>query len=188
MLRGLLKRLTDRLSPAVDKITSSPFVQRYLPALADPDLWHLNRHSAARAVAIGLFCGLIPGPLQALAAILLCMALRANVPLAVATTFYTNPLTIVPLYVIAYEYGRLFFPEADASVGWALPKSAGLIDWFPELLHWMAQLGKPLAVGLVLLAITLAAIGFAAVHLAWRYYTIAAWRKRARPRDDANRA
>jgi len=111
MLRGLLKRLTDRLSPAIDKITSSPFVLRYLPALADPDLWHLNRHSAARAVAIGLFCGLIPGPLQALGSILLCMALRANVPLAVATTFYTNPLTIVPLYVVAYEYGRLFFPE-----------------------------------------------------------------------------
>jgi len=43
----------------------------------------------------------------------------------------------------------------------------------------MAQLGKPLAVGLVLLALTLAVIGFAAVHLAWRYYTIAAWRKRA---------
>jgi uncharacterized protein (DUF2062 family) len=188
MLRRLLKRLTDRLSPAIDKITSHPFVLRYLPALADPDLWHVNRHSVARAVAIGLFCGLIPGPVQALASLLMCMVLRANVPLAIATTLYSNPFTIVPLYVVAYEYGRLFFPDAEASVGWTLPKAAGLADWFPELLHWMAQLGKPLAVGLVLLAVTLAAVGFAAVHLGWRLYTIAAWRKRARMRDDATRA
>ena len=66
MLRRYFARWTDRLSPAIDRITANPTVQRYFPALADPDLWHLNRRSAARAVAVGLFCGLIPGPLQAL--------------------------------------------------------------------------------------------------------------------------
>jgi hypothetical protein len=124
MLRGLLKRLTDRLSPAVDKITSSPFVLRYLPALADPDLWHLNRHSAARAVAIGLFCGLIPGPLQALGSILLCMALRANVP----SRSHRSRTRSIPLYVVAYSTAAVL-PEADAASDGACP-FAGLIDWF----------------------------------------------------------
>ena len=86
----------------------------------------MNRRSAARAVAIGLFCGLIPGPLQALAAVVACLVIRANFPIAVVTTFYTNPFTIVPLYVIAYEYGRLFFPNAPPSVAWSLPPSSGL--------------------------------------------------------------
>ena len=110
MPRHLFRRMTGRLQPAIDRITSHPWVLRYLPAVADPDLWHLNRRSAARAVAVGLFCGLIPGPLQALAAILCCLVVRANFPVAVVTTFYTNPLTIVPLYVLAYEYGNLFLP------------------------------------------------------------------------------
>lgn len=182
MLRRRLSRWAGKVQPAIDAITSHPLVLRYFPALADPDLWHLNRRSVARAVAVGLFCGLIPGPLQAIGAILCCLLFRANFPLAVATTLYTNPLTIVPLYVVAYEYGRLLFPDAPASVGWSLPRSAGLSEWFPALLHWMAQLGKPLAVGLLLLAATLAAVGWGIVRLAWRCHAVAAWRRRARTR------
>ena len=41
---------------------------RWLAPFAGPllhhRLWHLNRHSAAGAFAVGLFCGLIPGPFQ----------------------------------------------------------------------------------------------------------------------------
>ena len=126
MLRRHIAQVTGRLQPAVDRITSNPWIRRNFPALADPDLWHVNRRSAARAVAIGLFCGLIPGPLQALAAIVACLVIRANFPIAVVTTFYTNPFTIVPLYLIAYEYGRLFFPNAPPSVACSLPPSFGL--------------------------------------------------------------
>lgn len=185
MPRRLLKGVTARLAPAIDQVTSHPFVRRYLPALADPDLWHLNRRSVARAVALGLFCGLIPGPVQALAALGACLWLRANVPLAIVTTFYTNPFTIVPLYVIAYEYGRLLFPDAPASAGWTLPPSAGVAQWFPALLQWMASLGKPLAVGLVLLAFTLAGAGWTAVRVGWRCHVVHAWRRRVRARSAA---
>ncbi len=69
MARTLLRRLTRRLEPYVDRITDHPGVQRYAPRLADPDLWHLNRRSCARAVAIGLFSGLIPGPIQVIGSI-----------------------------------------------------------------------------------------------------------------------
>ncbi|MEP7328940.1 MAG: DUF2062 domain-containing protein [Betaproteobacteria bacterium] len=182
MPRRLFNRLTSRLQPAVDKVTSNPWVQRYLPSLADPDLWHLNRRSAARAVAVGLFCGLIPGPLQIAAAILLCMTIRANFPVAVITTLYTNPLTIVPLYVVAYEYGSLFFPGAAPASQLAMPPSTGLMDFAPALFHWMTQLGKPLALGLVLLAVTLAAIGWVVVRVGWRCHTVWTWRRRARLR------
>lgn len=182
MPRRLFSALTSRVQPAIDRIKSHPAVLRYLPAIADPDLWHLNRRSAARAVAVGLFCGLIPGPLQAAGSIILCLVLRANVPVAVVTTFYTNPFTIVPLYVVAYEYGRLFFPDAAPSGAWTLPPSAGLSEWIPAFLHWAAELGKPLAVGLVLLATTLAALGWATVHVVWRWIAVLAWRRRARLR------
>ena len=46
----------------------------------------------------------------------------------------------------------------------------------------MADLGKPLAVGIVLLALTLSVIGFVVVRLVWRWHVIASWRRRARRR------
>ncbi len=182
MPRRLLKDFTARWQPAVDRITSHPWIRQYLPALADPDLWYINRRSASRAVAIGLFCGLIPGPLQVLSAIIVCLFVRAQFPIAVITTFYTNPFTIVPLYVVAYEYGRLFFPGAPPMPKFDVPLASGMTEWLPALMQWMGQLGKPLALGLPLLAVTLAAIGFVLTRVLWRCHAVWSWRRRARQR------
>jgi uncharacterized protein (DUF2062 family) len=182
MARTLLRRLTRRLEPYVDQVTGHPWVQRYAPRLADPDLWQLNRRSSARAVAIGLFSGLIPGPFQVLGAVGLSILLRANFPLAAITTLYTNPLTIVPLYLLAYQYGGLFI-DGDQKVSALSPPDFSLSPaYVMELMHWMAQLGKPLALGLLLLAVTLAAVGYVAVRLAWRCQTVWLWQRRARLR------
>jgi uncharacterized protein (DUF2062 family) len=45
-------------------------------------------------------------------------------------------------------------------------------------LRWTWSMGTPLAVGLVALALGLAALGYACVHIGWRAYVIRAWRKR----------
>lgn len=182
MLRQALRRWIERLKPSVEKITRHPWVVRYVPALSDPDLWQLNRRSTSRAVAVGLLCGLIPGPIQVAGAIGLSLLWRANFPLAAITTLYTNPFTIVPLYVVAYEYGRLFFPGAPHAVSVSPPDYTGWSSYLPALVAWMSELGKPLALGLVLLAFTLAAIGFCAVRLAWRWHVVSSWRRRARLR------
>ena len=49
-----------------------------------------------------------------LAALLLAIPLRKNMPVALIVTLYTNPLTIVPLYVLAYGYGRCCCPASTA--------------------------------------------------------------------------
>ena len=184
MLRKLLREWIERLKPSVQKVTRHPWVVRYVPALSDPDLWHLNRRSTARGVAVGLFCGLIPGPVQVGGAILLSLLWRANFPLAAITTLYTTPFTIVPLYLVAYEYGRLFFPDAPSVASVAPPPFSELETWLPALAAWMTELGKPLVLGLVLLALTLATAGWIAVRLAWRCHVVASWRRRARRRGE----
>jgi uncharacterized protein (DUF2062 family) len=136
-----------------------------------PNLWHLNRRSVSGAVAIGLFSGLVPGPLQMLTALILAVPLKKNVPVAMIVTLYTNPFTIVPLYVLAYGYGVLLLPGEHA----ALPASMDL--------NALVALGKPLLVGLVALGCTLAVLGYVAVQLAWRAWVIAAWRARAKRRQ-----
>jgi len=125
-------------------------------------------------VAIGMFCGMIPGPFQMLSALLMSIPLRQNIPVALAVTFYTNPFTIVPIYLIAYGYGRLFVDGGD------LPQGFAPDAWNPSALwEWMLSLGKPLAVGLVALALTLALLGYFAAIIAWRLHVVRAWRQRA---------
>ena len=152
--------------------------------LHHPNLWHLNRHSVAGGVAIGLFAGLVPGPFQMLTAALFAISLKKNLPVALATTIYTNPFTIPPLYLLAYGYGRLLLGVGHTPAEIA-PFAWNWSDWIGSseaLLHWTLSLGKPLAVGLVALALTLAVAGYFAVQIGWRVYITLAWRARARHR------
>ena len=152
--------------------------------LHHPNLWCLNRQSVAGGFAIGLFAGLVPGPLQMLTAMLLAVPLRKNLPIALVTTLYTNPFTIAPLYLLAYAYGRLLMGSHHQPVkiepfewDWA-----HWIDSAQALAQWALSLGPPLAVGLGALALTLAAMGYCAVQLAWRAYVVIQWRARRRRR------
>ena len=163
-----------RYLPTPEAILAKPWCAPFRPWLGHPSLWHLNQRSLPGAMAIGLFCGLIPGPFQMLAALILCIPLRKNIPVALAVTLYTNPFTIVPLYVIAYEYGRLLVGDG------AVPRHLVPDGWdFSGLWQWMLDLGKPLAVGLIALALTLALVGYLAAKLAWRLHVVRAWRRRA---------
>lgn len=161
--------------PEPEAILARRWAAPFRPWLGHPNLWHLNRRSVPGAVAIGLFCGLIPGPLQMLGAFLLAVPLRCNVPVALAMTFYTNPLTIVPLYLIAYAYGRAILGQSGPQphitpYEW---------DWsLAAFWQWAMSLGKPLGIGLLALALTLAVLGYFITELAWRLYVVAAWRRR----------
>ena len=132
----------------------------------------------ANAVAVGLVCGLIPAPLQAVAAALACLAFRGNFPLAVITTFYTNPFTIVPLYVVAYHFGKWFVPATGNAPIPIPPDLSFDLDGIASFLHWIESMGTSLAVGLPLLAATLGLLGFITVHVLWRWHAIRAWRRR----------
>lgn len=166
--------------PDHDKIRDNRWLAIFGDALRHPRLWHLNRHSAAGAVAIGLFCGLIPGPFQMLIAALVCIACRVNLPLALVTTLYTNPLTIVPLYLVAFGLGELVTGTSGGQfVGPPEWQSQGLVTWAGQIADWMVRLGRPLFVGLALLATLLAVAGYALVRGAWRWYLVRAWRRRS---------
>lgn len=174
------KYLPDR-----DTVRSSRLAKPFGSWLHQPNLWCLNRRSVSGAVAIGLFCGLIPGPLQMLGALLLAIPLRKNIPVALIVTLYTNPVTIVPLYVIAFEYGRLLLGLDHAAAG-ITPFVFDWSDWLGSMRAlgaWMLGLGRPLALGLMALALTLAALGYIAVEIGWRAHVRAAWRARKQRRS-----
>lgn len=111
---------------------------------------------------------------------------RVNLPVALLTTLYTNPFTILPFYVMAYELGSwVLGAENSSSVAMHLP-DLQWNDWFVPLLHWMLSLGKAFAVGLPLLAVSLAIIGYWAVRLAWRGWVVWALSRRRARRMNGN--
>jgi len=172
----------------VDKIREVKALSLFGEALFHPALWHLNRRSAAGGVAVGLFCGLIPGPLQILGAAIACLVARVNLPVAIVSTLYTNPFTIVPLYLLAYQIGSFVLgtrggTPAAPPPDWdwrAMVASANAVG------EWMLGLGAPLALGVFLLACLLSATGYFLVRAAWSLHLRNAWQKRRQRRRGAS--
>jgi uncharacterized protein (DUF2062 family) len=173
MRQRLKKYLPDHHS-----IHANRWLRPFASTLLHPRLWHLNRRSAAGAVAAGMFCGLIPGPLQMIGAALCALVFRVNLPLALFVTLYTNPLTIVPLYVVAYQIGRLISGDSSSFVAPPAFDPTSFVGWTTAMQGWMLAAAQPLAIGLVVLAVALAALGYLLTLLVWRIVLLRAWRRR----------
>jgi uncharacterized protein (DUF2062 family) len=174
------RKYFKRFLPDHDTILQSRWLRPFGARLQHPNLWHLHRRSVAGGVGIGMFAGLIPGPFQMIGAALLAVLFRANLPVAMFTTLYTNPFTIAPLYFVAYELGAFVTGHHDGvnSTRFALP-DLNWGNWFSVLFDWFASLGKPFAIGLPLLAVTLGIVGYFAVRVFWYVMVVVAWRRRA---------
>ena len=179
------RKLFKKYLPSHERVRNHRHMARFGGFLRHPNLWHLNRQSVAGGVAVGLFSGLVPGPFQMLVAALLAVPLRVNLPVALATTLYTNPFTIGPLYVLAYLIGRFIIGGDGAPISpppemrWS--QLGASLDAF---VAWMLSMGAPLAVGLLALALAFAALGYAGVRIGWRAHVIRAWRKRRQARGE----
>src|SRR6267378_2261719 len=175
------RKFFQKYLPSHEAIRNNRHIARFGTFFLHPNLWHVNRRSVSGGVAAGMFAGLVPGsnPVQFTLAALLAVAFRVNLPVAVAVTLYTNPLTIGPIYVIAYWIGTLLVPGDSApfshppGLDWS-----NLGAWLRASLEWMLSLGKPLAVGLVVLAVGVAIAGHVVVQPGWRTQVVLAWRRR----------
>jgi uncharacterized protein (DUF2062 family) len=125
-----------------------------------------------------MFCGLIPGPLQMLGAAICALIFRVNLPLAMFVTLYTNPFTIVPLYLVAYQIGRLAIGESNGFFAPPAFSATDFIGWTSAMETWMLAVAKPLGIGLILLASGLAVLGYFATRAAWRVYLVRARQRR----------
>jgi len=140
--------------------------------LHDPRLWHFSRRSTVRGLAAGAFYAFVPVPWQMLLAATTAAWLRFNLPVAVAMVWITNPLTIPPIVFANYRFGAwlLGSPAAD----WTFEPS---LDW---LLQRAGDIGWPLLVGSMAMAVLAGIATFAIAHLLWRWHIVARFRGRRR--------
>ena len=75
-----------RWLPTREQLKASRWLRPVAHRLDDESLWHFDRGSVARAVAIGLFFGFLVPVAQFLLAIAAAIALRGNIAIAAAAT------------------------------------------------------------------------------------------------------
>ena len=182
----MLRKFIRKVLPSHESVLNNRHIARLGPRLQHHNLWHLNRRSVAGGVAVGMFAGLVPGsnPVQFTVGAVLAVAFHVNLPLAALITLYSNPFTIVPLYYTAFRLGQLVLMQSDGG----LPPMAlglegkGFLEWIPAAIEWLASVGKPLVIGLPLLAILLAAVSYLLVDGAWRLSVRWQWQRRRQRR------
>jgi hypothetical protein len=138
--------------------------------IQEPNLWHINRHSVARAFLVGVWFCFIPMPFQMLASALLAIWFNANLPLAVALVWISNPVTMPPIFYFNYKLGA-----------WML--SRPLLDFeFSPSLAWVSErlldIGIPLYLGSLVVATVSACFAYVIIQLLWRRQVRANWRLR----------
>ena len=142
--------------------------------LHDAALWSLNRRTVSGGVGLGLFIALVPVPLQMVVAAVVAVAARVNLPIAVAMVLATNPLTVPPLYWVAYEVGAVMLQRPPLGLD-GIPG----LSWF---LDAIGQIWQPLLLGLLIIGAGAGAIGYVGVRVLWRIEVARRWARRHRQR------
>lgn len=177
----MLKFLRSRI-PNREQITRNRWLRWLAPFLGHPRLWHWSRRGVALGVAIGMFFGLLTPiaqiPLSAAASIVL----RANIPVAAASTLVTNPVTFAPIYYAAYKLGIWVTGERGSLETYAEHPPDFGADPDPQIGFWqrIGNLGFPLLVGLSITATVAGLASYALISLGWYWHVkYKRWRKRA---------
>lgn len=167
--RWLARYMPEREAMAKNKYLA-PIAHRFL----SPELWRFTRRSVPRGVALGLFSAFIIPVGQIFVAAFLALPARANVPLAAAVTFVTNPFTIAFWLVVANQVGS-FMLRIDAATAQMASAKAGS-SWWVYIVEAF-QVAGVTVVGFLVLAIVTSAVGYLVSSAIWRLMVA---RKRAK--------
>ena len=163
-------------APKREELAESRWLRPFGTRVLQSDLWRFTRRSVPRGVAVGLWIGifaLVPG-IQIVGSALLSIPFRANIPIAAAMTFLTNPFTTPFLLGASWFVGNSLglgghrgVPGREASLG-----------------EWMAWLFSDAALatvsGLFIIASVTAALSYFLSIWVWRWWQGRKWRRRGR--------
>jgi len=167
------KRMFKKYLPSPEKIRQNRSLGFLGALLSDPNLWHINRRSLAGAAFIGIFSSLVPIPMQMVLAAILAIRFRCNLPLSVVLVWFTNPLTMVPVFYFTYRVGA-----------WIL--SMPIVPPKHVSFAWLIEQMLPLWLGSILSGLVLGGLSWLAVKLIWRLAIIRSWSVRKNQRRQMN--
>lgn len=138
------------------------------------NLWHVNRYSASMACFVGLFVAFMPIPGQVLLAAILAVLFSCNLPLSVALVFLTNPVTMAPIFFMAYQVGALIIDVPVQDVQFELS--------FFWLGNSLVAIWKPFLLGCLICGLFSGSLGYFVMSIGWRWHVAHRWHERKRTR------
>lgn len=132
--------------------------------LHDPNLWHLNRRSVAKAFAVGLFFMMVPVPFQMALAAGAAIIVRSNLPISVVLVWISNPITMPPMFYFAYKVGAFILQTPENAFNFE-----PTVEW---LTTGMLAIWQPFLFGCFFLGALFSIIGYVTIRLLWRWSII----------------
>lgn len=188
MRHSLACPMIKRYLPTRESIKQNRLLRWLGPRIHDPLLWHVNRNSVARGVAIGVFFGFLVPVMQIPAAAIVALAVRANLWVAALATLVSNPFTYGPIYILAYRIGASILPPVAADNRVVDDHAVTALQWIVEAINWLTGIGRPLVLGMLIMAVVGAIVGYFGVLLGWRINVIAKRRRQRLQRSGSRRS
>ncbi len=177
-LTSFIRRQYRKHAPTREELERSRLLKPLGKRIWASELWRFTRRSVPRAVAVGLFVGIflmVPG-LQIVGAALVSVPFRANIPIAAAMTFISNPATTPFFLIAAIDVGNRLGFHADLATFYRLSAArAPLRDWWTWL--W-SDAAPALVSGLAVISLALAFAGSWVSLVVWRLWIGSKWRSR----------
>ena len=175
------RRFFKRLSRTRHTLHGRWFMRPFRAMLANPAYWSIHRTNVTRAVALALFVAFIPLPVHLPLVTVLALLLEVNLPVALATVFVSNPLTMVPQYYLCYWVGSRI-------LGTGVHDFAFEMSW-----QWMQTgllpIWKPFLLGCFVSGVIAALLGYAILGSLWHVSLVMKYHERKRnnsPKKSAN--
>jgi uncharacterized protein (DUF2062 family) len=168
--------LIKRYLPDHRKVRDHKHLRMFGTLLHDPNLWHLNRRSAAGAFAVGLFMAFVPIPFQMVVAAGIAILVRVNLPLSAALVWLTNPITMPPIFYFAYRVGAWLLQTPPREVAFEISS-----EW---LATELGAIWEPFLLGCLVCGTVSGLLGYFAIRGLWRLHLV---RHHRRKKDDRAR-
>jgi uncharacterized protein (DUF2062 family) len=165
------KKLFEKMMPAREHLANNRSIKLLGSWIFNENLWHLNRNSSSAAVFIGIFVAFLPIPGQMFVAAFLALMFSANLPLAIALVWITNPITIVPIFYGTYELGSFLLGQQTAL------KLSPSVESFAANI---SAIWKPLILGSLTCGFFFGSLGYSLTRISWRVMVVRKWQKRRR--------
>lgn len=178
MAKEFIEKIIKKVVPDPKVISQHKSLQFLGDRLMEPNLWHINRRSICAAIAIGLLFAWVPTPTQMAFAAAAAVYFRANLLVAVATVWVTNPVTMPPFFYFAYRVG-LHFNHRPSPADNFVFSLEGIWSGFGDVIG-------PFLLGCLLLGLMSSLGGYIAMDSFWRYQVRKRWEERKQKRMKPN--
>jgi uncharacterized protein len=161
--RSLFK--TYRFLKHPRKLKRSPVMRWFARHFLHKHVWRPTQHTFAGGMAVGMFVTMQLLPIQMATATILAAIFRVNIPVAVALSWVSNPLTVPFLAVMEYKLGKWMLAWYTQVPSTPFPKQlpeSGADMWLALREHAPVMLFGGLVLGALV-----APFSYAITYLSW---------------------